>query len=154
MPPPHLPAARRLAALALLFFLSLGSGCGGGGKTYPVSGKVTVNGQPLVAKSAIVVFKPDASKGNTTPHEPTAQVDSSGNYSLSTKNQRGAPPGWYKVLVTAVDTGAPPATKKLTRRPVPKSLVAPKYGQEKSTPLHVEVVASPDEGAYDLKLTD
>ena len=149
-------AVRSLLAAALLLALAA-SGCGdaGVGKTYRVSGKVTLEGQPLVAKTATVVFKPNAAKGNTSPFEPAASVDSSGDYTLYTKTQRGAPPGWYKVIVTATGTeSAPPASKKpLRERPLPQSLVPGKYGQDKTTPLEIEVVEGPAPGAYDLTLT-
>jgi hypothetical protein len=142
----------------LLFVALSAAGCAdaGVGKTYPVSGKVTLNGQPLIAKSAIVHFKPNADRGNTTPHEPAAMIDANGNYTLYTKDRRGAPPGWYKVSVTAIEEGPPAAAsqKPLTDRPLPKSLVPARYGVKKTTPLEVEVVATPAEGSYDLKLTD
>ncbi len=38
-------------------------------------------------------------------------------------------------------------------RPLSKSLLPAKYGQEESTPLAIEVVASPSKGAYDLDVT-
>ena len=144
-----------ISAAVLLGLLAAGCGDAGVGKTYAVSGKVTLDGQPLVAKSAIVSFKPIAAKGNTTPFEPAANVDSSGNYILYTNTQRGAPPGWYKVIVTAIEPALPAANpnKPLTQRPAPKSLVPAKYGQERTTPLEIEVVESPSEGTYDLKLT-
>ena len=154
----NLPRAARFVVAPMLFVALMAVGCSdaGVGKTYPVSGKVSLNGQPLLAKSAIVAFKPNAAKGNTTPYEPAANVDASGNYTLSTKTQRGAPPGWYKVIVTAIEPDSPSASSKkpLKQRPVPKSLVAGKYGQEKTTPLEIEVVESPAAGAYDLTLKE
>ena len=47
---------------------------------------------------------------------------------------------------------APPAAAKgpLTQRPAPKSVVPARYGRAATTPLEVEVVASPTAGAYDL----
>ena len=65
----------------------------------------------------------------------------------------GAPPGWYKVVVTATttDVNVPPGKRR--DHPRPKSLVAAKYGQAKTSELAVEVVESPIPGAYDLKLT-
>jgi hypothetical protein len=152
----NLSCAALLPAAALLLALPA-SGCndGGVGKTYPVSGKVLLDGQPLVAKSATVLFKPDASKGNTSPFEPVASVDSGGNYTLYTRKQRGAPPGWYKVLVTATaeESAAPDSKKPLKKRPLPQSLVPGKYAQATTTPLQIEVVESPAAGAYDLTLT-
>ena len=142
-----LPAASLLALLAL--------GCldsSGVGRTLPVEGRVTLNGEPLSAESAVVLFKPDSSKGNASPFEPVGNVDKDGSYTLLTKGKRGAPPGWYKVIVTATDSRpeAPKDPKK--GHPHPRSLVPAKYGQEKTTDLSVEVVEAPARGAYDLKL--
>src|SRR5262245_1420068 len=136
----NLPRPSCLVATTLVLAL-LPSGCGDGGvgKTYRVSGTVTINGKPLVAKSAVVLFKPNAARSNTSSFEPTATVDSSGNYTLYTKTKRGAPPGWYKVTVTAVVDSTDPPKGALTKRPLPRSLVPAKYGQEKTTPIEIEV---------------
>jgi hypothetical protein len=133
------------------------AGCGdasGVGPTFPVSGKVTLNGAPLTAASTIVLFKPDTAKGNTSPVEPTGTVDADGNYTLTTKGKKGAPPGWYKVIVTAREE-APPVHPKTPKphRPVSKSLLPAKYGQGQTSGLSIEVVEDPAPGAYDLKLT-
>jgi hypothetical protein len=116
---------------------------------------VTLDGAPVVAKTATVLFKPDKANGNTSPFEPVGSVDSDGNYILYTTSQRGAPPGRYKVIVTATETESPPPAsgKQLHQRPLPKSLVPGRYGRAESTTLQVEVVENPAEGAYDLKLT-
>jgi hypothetical protein len=151
--------APRFMACSVVFLVPLLvglAGCAddGIGTTYPVSGKVLrPDGSPLSAKMGNVLFKPDAEKGNKTTFEPAGVIDESGNYVLYTRDRRGAPPGWYNVIVTA--TGDPPAGKgPMTHRPIPKQLVPAKYGQATTTPLHIEVVASPEAGAYDLKLKD
>jgi hypothetical protein len=147
------PRPVRVAAVAALIVLLSAAGCGDGvGKTYSVSGKVTIDGAPLKGKSATVMFVPIRDKGNSTTFEPGGTIDSSGNYTLYTKGQRGAPAGWYKVVVTGVSEEPPEATVPLTKRPAPKSLVPARYGQASTTPLEVEVVASPASGAYDLDL--
>jgi hypothetical protein len=151
-----LSLARALPTLATLLLAALAAGCGDGGvgKTYPVRGKVTFHDEPFTAGTTTVVFKPIAAKGNTTPFEPMANVDDEGNYSLSTKGQRGAPPGWYKVLVAAVGTAPPSSAAKPKKfKPTPPSLLPTKYGRTETTPLEIEVVESPAPGAYDLKLT-
>jgi hypothetical protein len=109
--------------------------------------------EPLVAKNTIVLLKPDASRGNNSPFEPTGTVDASGTYTLRTEGKMGAPPGWYRVVVVARDDEQVVHPKaKQNHRPVSKSLVPAKYGQEKTTDLVIEVVENPAPGAYDLKL--
>ncbi len=126
----------------------------GVGQTLPVSGKITLVNEPLTARNTVVLFLPDASKGNSSPFEPTGTVDEEGNYSMQTKGKKGAPPGWYKVVITARDESAieHPKSQK-NHRPVARSLIPAKYGQEKTSGLSVEVVENPAPGAYDLKLT-
>jgi len=129
----------------------LAAGCDGI-KTYPVSGTVTLDGQPLAAASAVVMLLPDRARGNATPLEPGGTVDSSGRYTVYTNGRSGAPPGWYKVVVTAVGQAGPLPKGPLTHRPTANSLVPAAYGQAATTPLAVEVVPSPAAGAYDLPL--
>jgi hypothetical protein len=145
--------ARCETAAALLVVL-LATGCGNGvGTVYPVSGRITIDGVPLASKNSVVMFVPDRAKGNTTSYEPGATVDASGQYTLYTMTRKGAPPGWYKVVVTGTTEAPPPSSKgPLTQRPAPKSLVPARYGQATTTTLEVEVVASPAAEAYDLNL--
>jgi hypothetical protein len=108
-----------------------------------VSGKVTVAGQPL--KTGSVTFRPDAARGNTTLHNPTSPIDAEGHYDLVVPvDRKGAPLGWYKVLVTAYDNPRPGHLK---------SFISMKYQDAKSTPLEKEVIENPEPGRYDLNLT-
>jgi hypothetical protein len=145
---PHpLTTPRLLAALCLGGACWASAGCGGGGeKLLPVAGRVTLNDQPL--RSGSVSFRPDAAKGNASLHHPTGSIDPQGNYSLFTVGKKGAPPGRYKVLVFADANAQAGAVHPVP----PRWLVPEKYLSEKSTPLAVEVVDAPAEGAYDLKL--
>jgi hypothetical protein len=141
-----------LAAIGLL----AAPGCGdtsGIGKTLPVAGKVTLDDTPLTAPSTVLLFKPDASRGNTSLWEPTGTVDDQGNYVLFTNGKKGAPPGWYKVLVTASAVQTDGSSGSPHKRPVPRSLVPARYGQAATTPVTIEVVEAPTPEAYDLKLT-
>jgi hypothetical protein len=140
----------RWAPAVGLFVGLLAAGCGG--KTHSVSGKLTVGGAPFAAKSGLVTFVPDRARGNTSDDEPVGTVDADGRYTLYTKARRGAPPGWYKVVVTGLGDAPPPAAGPLTHRPAPQSVVPARYGRAASTPLAVEVVASPPAGAYDFDL--
>jgi len=132
----------------------LACGCGdryGVGLTYPVRGKVTLNGEPWTNETTAILCVPNPDKGNTGSHEPAGTVDREGVYKLSTKGKKGAPPGWYKVVVTAHDS-QPQHAKTPKMKSVAKSPLAPKYGQAKTTDLEIEVVENPASGAYDLKL--
>ena len=146
---------RACAFLPLLLFCLLPAGCGsnGIGTLHPVKGRVLRNGKPIEVQSGYVVLKPDAEKGNETKYEPSGTIDSNGNFVIYTEQHKGAPPGWYKVVVTA--TGPIPKPKKgsSTSRPIAKQVLDGKYGQAKTTPLSIEVVASPSEGAYDLEVS-
>ena len=119
----------------------------------PVSGKVTVNGQPLTAGN--VSFIPDvkidkSAKGqkDTAPAGLSAStVGSDGTYKIITGGKDGAPLGKYKVtvnpsMVPVADAKAPPPTG-----------FNQQFTNPKTTPLHVEVIANPESGRYDLKLT-
>jgi predicted small secreted protein len=144
----------RLVPAAVLLLAGLAAGCGddsGVGKTYPVEGKVTIESTPLTAESTTILFKPDAARGNSSSFEPVGTVDEAGNYTVETRGKRGAPPGWYKVIVTALAED-PVHPKTAKRRPVAQSLVPARYGQAQTTDLAVEVVEKPAAGAYDLKL--
>src|SRR5579859_6703881 len=135
--------ARQLAAVALVLCLA---GCGAPeSKFIPVTGKVTYKGEALPTGS--VVFVADASKGNTTPHEPRGIIDATGNYQVTTAGKPGAPAGWYKIAVLA---NKPQDTKNPYGMPV--SLIPKKYGDAAQSGLSIEVVAPPASGSYDLTL--
>jgi hypothetical protein len=151
------PALRRQGALLPFALLSgiLAMGCGdesGVGKTFPVTGTITLDGQPLVAKTTVVLFKPDGARGNASAFEPTGTVDGQGRYTLFTKGKKGAPPGWYKVAVTAHEGRSEHPKGTLRHRPVAHAVIPGKYGQPEISDLSIEVVENPPPGAYDLRL--
>ena len=114
------------------------------GRTFPVKGKVTVNGEAL--KRGSVAYLPDESKGNTSKFSPSGDIGEDGTYELKTRNKPGAPPGAYKVIVvsrTDVDSTKPTAYK---------NLVPPIYSAKDKTPLEREVKEGAPAGAYDLDL--
>jgi hypothetical protein len=142
----------RATIAGLLVLPALGCGDSKGPKTFPVVGKITVDNEPLHVQKATVVFKPDASKGNQTPYEPVGNVDPDGTYMLVTAGKKGAPPGWYKVIVTAYE--APESEERKFLAPARyQLLVNRKYGSEKTSGLAIEVVENPAPGAYDLRLS-
>ena len=83
------------AAICSLLFAQ---GCGGTFNAAPVSGTITLNGQPL--KDATVTFTPQGG-GNESPAS-SGRTDSSGNYSLTmiSDNSTGALIGKHSVRVS------------------------------------------------------
>jgi hypothetical protein len=141
--------------LVSFFAATLAVGCGRSdvGQTFPVRGVITFDGARFTAKSATILLKPDVSLGNRSMFEPVGIVDDAGEYQITTQGISGAPPGWYKVIVTAyADPPEHPRSPK-GGRPVVTSLLPAIYGRAESTPLAIEVVADPAPGAYDLKLS-
>jgi hypothetical protein len=139
-----LPSLRR-GSLAALVCLVLALGCKSRVTLVPVSGKVTVGKEPVT--SGQVTLVPIVGKGAApaTKDLSSGPIDSSGNYTISTGTKPGAPLGQYKVLVNPpVELGE----GKKAKLP-PYNL---KYTTEKNTPLKIEVVTEPKQGAYDLKL--
>jgi len=118
------------------------AGCGSRFKLLPVSGKVTVDGEPLTHFRISLV--PDVAKGNTTPVACGGRIVD-GRYearTLAVKGSdggKGVPLGWYKVIVVILP-GDPPPNFDASCTDVNK------------TPLAVEVVEKPEPGHYDLKL--
>jgi hypothetical protein len=135
---------RPAAPLAWLLCLGL-AGCGAAGpKLVSVQGKVTLGDKPVT--NGWVILSPDAAKGNTSPEEPRGEIDPQGNFRVTTGTRAGAPPGAYRVAVTAaeqVDPNNPYFTKWL---------VPEKYIDFRTSGLSFEV-AEGAAGAYDLKLT-
>lgn len=128
------------------------SGCGK--KTppmAPVSGKVTVDGQPVT--SGQVSFVPDVQilgVENPAEHASTgmsAGQITNGEYKIYTSGKEGAPLGKYKVTVTPSMVPTSPDAKSM-----PPTGFSKAYSDARSTPLNMEVIASPEPGRYDLKL--
>jgi hypothetical protein len=140
---------RPLAAVPPLvpFLLALAAGgCGGDGvHRFPVEGVVLIDGKPLRGMKGAVLFLPDKSRGNESPLRGEGEIDPEGRYVLFTQGKPGAPPGHYKIVVSAVPPGA--------ERDASKLAVHPRYVSEADTPLHVEVVSEAGSGHYDLQLT-
>jgi hypothetical protein len=143
-------AAPSLILLAGSVLLGPLGGCGGQGERFlPVAGKVSLDGKPLTVGT--VSFRPDGSRGNASKHVPTGAIDAQGNYELITVKEKGAPRGWYKVVVFADANSLNPKT---AAQPLPpRWLMNIKYTDDKTTDLVVEVVENPATGAYDLKLS-
>lgn len=154
-----------LACLALLVGCSKGPARP---KTYPVTGTVTLNGQPV--EGATVVFVPKAATqsgqaaGQQGPQVATGETDAQGHYQLGTfAKGDGAVPGEYLVKVfkypkPATPTGPgggdenyqPPEENAPPPAP-PKNLLPDKYANEQTSGLSFTVEAKPN--TFDIQLT-
>jgi hypothetical protein len=80
------------------------TGCGGGAEDLPalgeVTGKVTLNGQPLVG--ATVIFTPGSGPGSST-----GVTNESGEYKLVFRQAIGAVVGSHKVAISKLNAGDP-----------------------------------------------
>lgn len=134
--------SRPFATTKACFILLLSVGCGGppAVATVPVSGKVTLEGQPV--SSGLVSFA--AADDKVGAGLCTGIIGADGEYKISSDGKPGAPLGKYKVTVT------PSMTR--TRGDFPSPPFNARYMSSKSTPLVIEVVSNPAAGAYDLKL--
>lgn len=145
-------------------------GCGSGSKfpkTYPVTGKVTVNGKAI--EGAMVTFRLEEGKENAI-----GTTDSKGEFTLSMfQPGDGAVPGQYRIAVTKLPPGAtstvttppagqiasgdlptdyaPPADTSKSGSNTPKSEIPAKYGNEQTSGLRATVVEGPNNIPLDLK---
>jgi hypothetical protein len=111
----------------------------------PVEGRVKIGDKAM--PNGTVIFHPDASKGNTTKHEPRGNIGADGRYRMLTHPHAGAPPGWYKVAVIATEPSDPKNPYSL-----PHSLLAEKFGRPDESGVSLEVRKDAPPGAYDLHL--
>jgi len=146
-----------LLCLCLLLFLP---GCGNRIPVTPVTGTITLKGEPV--ENAVVTFIPDAPSGTVA----TATTDKEGQYVLQTfignKTAFGAFPGSYKVtVVKRVQTDFPDLEQRLEnlspeeqdalavqvsatlrgRAPNFEYIVPQKYGSQITSGLTAEVPA-------------
>lgn len=112
--------------LCLAAFATFAAGCGGVDDPLdrqPVSGKVTLDGQPLDQGS--ISFTPAAgAESGGVPNPGATTAISAGAYELTSDN--GPPPGHYTVRINSVEGGAAdpnaaPGETKPTKERIPKS---------------------------------
>jgi hypothetical protein len=120
------------------------AGCGGSAAS--VSGKLTLDGQPLAANNRVrvtVMFYPRA--GGVPA---AALADDAGRYSLSTGSHVGLAPGEYVVVVAATESEAPANPSAEPR----KRIITPaKYADPKKSMLSATV--KPGRNTFDFDLT-
>lgn len=138
-----MPFAARWFAVSSIMVLA---GCGASGESMvPVEGQVAFEGKALT--KGTVIFKPDAAKGNTSPHEPHGTIGANGHYKIITHPREGAPAGWYKVAVVSTEPSDPKNPYS-----VPRSLIPERFGKVEESGLAVEVRSGAPKEAYDLDL--
>ncbi|MGL6196888.1 MAG: hypothetical protein ACRC2T_18905 [Thermoguttaceae bacterium] len=130
-------------------------GCGSGKlKTYPVSGTITMNGEPVTG--ATVIFNPDS---ETDGDAATGITNEKGEYKLQTANGKvdgGTTPGNYTVMVKKtefVKTGAVTydSSGNTSEETLPQSLLPQQFGSPRS-PL--KAVVEKKKNTFDFKLDD
>lgn len=85
-------------------------------KAVPVAGQVLIGEQPI--SNAVVIFHPINGKEDVV--RPTGRTDEQGRFKLTTtKDGDGAPPGEYKVTITAYQSTEQPGTDSVIRNHLP-----------------------------------
>lgn len=144
----HQPDRRWLGpigrAMSLGVMAALFSGCGenSGLPLAPVSGTVTVDGQPLTM--GIIAFVPDTSQGTTGPMG-TSPIGKDGTFRITTTGHDGALAGHHRIKVMA-ETEYDPATNT-----PPQSFVHRRYVNEQTSGLTREVIAD-EENVFNFEL--
>ncbi|WP_406694026.1 carboxypeptidase regulatory-like domain-containing protein [Singulisphaera sp. Ch08] len=148
---------RRSTILAALV-AALSIGCGSSEpRQVPVTGKLTLNGEPL--EGASVTFAPDPTNPVSTPGGASSGPD--GAFTVKSADRDGLAPGKYKVLVikSTLKNGAkvPDEFKDDPMMLVTSGLTVeslpPEYGNADTSPLRAEVTDDGDEFEFDVKQT-
>ena len=137
---------RWLFSSALLFAI----GCGEG-RLAPVSGKVTLNGQPLVG--ATVGFEPLVERqGIEAPLSSTGKTNDKGEYTLETlKGQKGALVGLHKVAISLLQAQVGEGDARPPRSGWPvKDKVPARYNAKSELKIDVPAGGT-DKADFDLK---
>lgn len=149
---------RSIAAWALIVVLSATIGCSPSGqvKVYPVKGKVTFAGKPLIGGGSIALIPQTSQEGKAAGGE----IKEDGTYELTTYALGdGSMPGNFRVVINQVTVKEPTPTPDGTAAPnstiftVPEADRIPRiYGDIENSPLTAKVEAKPlNELDFDLK---
>lgn len=101
---------RASASLGVALLVSVSPGCGDGPKLVPVSGVVTLDGEPL--EGATLSFVPVAGAGVSTSG--TDMTGPKGNFQITYNGRAGLVPGKYKVMVSKTEDVAPKNGKEIS----------------------------------------
>ncbi|WP_169975767.1 carboxypeptidase-like regulatory domain-containing protein [Tautonia rosea] len=148
---------RMLFSVAVVSALLISTGCGSGPKLVPVSGIVTLNGEPL--EGAELTFVPDPGNAEMTPGGD--QTGPNGNYKAMYNFRSGLAPGKYTVLIskkTGTGEGAENAPPEIMGDPTMAAMggymeetLPEKYADPLKSDFNIEV---PEEGGvfeFDVK---
>jgi hypothetical protein len=138
-----LSSLSRSHCLMLVFVLSLLVGCSGSGMESQVSGRITLDGQPI--GPGIVSFVPAGGKHNPA----IGAADAKGVYTLKTSRTGGLSAGHYQVsvYVHSVPPGAQPGERLMST----PSAIPEKYENVETSGLEFDV--APGSQTIDIKLT-
>jgi len=137
----------RCRTIGLLGLLLLAAGCDSGeGSLAPVRGTVFYGGVPL--RRGTIVFTPDALRGSDGSLA-RADIQADGTYCLQTGDTHGAPIGWHRVTIVALEDAPAPAAEHSFV--IPRSLVPDKYGDPELSGLTCEIKAG-QENVIDFHL--
>jgi hypothetical protein len=130
------------------------AGCDASPRVAPVSGRVTLNGQPLAA--ARVAFQPvGTGSGGLAPGPGSVgTTDADGRYTLALigANRPGAVVGHHRVVVSKTDVPADPAAASDEKPGAksPKELLPKRYNDDTELTCDVPAGGNPDAN-FDLK---
>ncbi len=145
--------ALSMRSLSSLLTILLVVGCGGGNSVelHPVTGTVTIDGQPATVGS--ISFMPDVTQ-NTKGPLATSQIGEDGTFTLMTGSKEGAIAGFHKVVVECpFDPGAGSSGSGSTTPEGggAKCNIHVQYGAANTTPLSQEVKAGDNNFKIELK---
>jgi hypothetical protein len=105
----------------------------------PVHGRVFYQGSPLSHGS--IVFTPDPDRGGSGPLA-RGNIQADGTYTLTTDGRKGAPAGWHRVSIVAVETSS--TRPRSTEFAEVRSLLPRKYAAPDLSGLEALVKAGED----------
>ena len=130
--------------LMLALLLTLLTGCGGGPKPLPVSGVVTLDGQPVA--DAGVMFCP-AENGPMA----SGTTDAKGKFQLKTTNALGAMAGQYRVAISKKEESGPTTFGVVDPRRIKVKWIIPqKYSNPETSGLKAAVGRDQSEFTFAL----
>jgi hypothetical protein len=134
-----------------------GAGCGTDApRLVPFAGTVAVGEQPVPAGS--LQLRADVVHGNRSLEVPVSLIGPDGRFEVETGGKKGAPPGWWKVVVLAdnfqvVDPPPSPVWPLFPEgHEPPKPLVHPRYLNPGTSDVSVEIVPGTPGQGHVLKL--